>query len=225
MARKHDLRAQRANTVINVRSKRQEKALDHALQIVEKQLHKEFPGVQLRHEIQWKLVDVVNRLRNTFPEIDFHYHFKNSAMKPDGGILSIVDKSDRGHVILITEKKNQGTNDSRVREGKPRQAKGNAIELLGKNVIGFRTALKTEAIFPFVCFGDGCDFDDDSSILDRVSTIAQFAKLNEEHLHDEGSRNTSMTRVVMVNLTAGRSILGLGSGQTLKWQNARSMWR
>ena len=108
-------------------------------------------------------------------------------MRPDGGILSIVDKDDRGHVILITEKKNQGTNDSRVKEGKPRQAKGNAIERLGKNVIGFRTALKTEAIFPFVCFGDGCDFDDKSSILDRVSTIAQFGKLNEEHLHDKGN--------------------------------------
>ncbi|MCQ3807647.1 MAG: hypothetical protein KTV16_10300 [Acidimicrobiia bacterium] len=52
-------------------------------------------------------------------------------------------------------------------EGKPKQAKGNAIERLGKNVIGFRTAMMNEAIVPFVCFGSGCDFADDSSILDR----------------------------------------------------------
>jgi type II restriction enzyme len=110
-------------------------------------------------------------------------------MRPDGGILSLLDKEDRRYPILIAEKKNQGTNDVRALEGKSKQARGNAIERLGKNVIGFRTAMKTESIFPFVCFGDGCDFDDDSSILDRVVTIAQFGKLNTEHLHNQGSNN------------------------------------
>lgn len=66
-------------------------------------------------------------------------------------------------------------------QGKSKQAKGNAIERLGKNVIGFRAALLKEAIFPFVCFGDGCDFADDSSIVDRVKTIAMFGTLNEIH--------------------------------------------
>ena len=88
--------------------------------------------------------------------------------------------------ILITEKKNQGTNDLRQAEGKERQAKGNAIERLGKNVIGFRTAMLGESIFPFVCFGDGCDFSEGSSILDRVVTIAMFGRLNKENLHNQG---------------------------------------
>ena len=76
--------------------------------------------------------------------------------------------------ILISEAKNQGTNDLRLQEGLTKQAKGNAIERLGKNVIGLRTALMRESIFPFVCFGYGCDFAPDSSILDRVTTIAMF---------------------------------------------------
>jgi len=67
-----------------------------------------------------------------------------------------------------------------------KQAKGNAIERLGKNVIGLRTALLYESIFPFVCIGYGCDFVSDSSILDRVSTIAMFGKLNVTHLHNTG---------------------------------------
>ena len=66
------------------------------------------------------------------------------------------------------------------------KAKGNAIERLGKNVIGFRTALLNESIFPFVCFGDGCDFAQDSSILDRVITISMFGKLNISRIHNEG---------------------------------------
>ncbi|ABU57521.1 hypothetical protein Rcas_1426 [Roseiflexus castenholzii DSM 13941] len=82
--------------------------------------------------------------------------------------------------------KNQGTNDLRVAEGRPRQARGNAIERLGKNLIGLRTALMRESIFPFVCFGYGCDFEDKSSILDRVATMAMFGELNKTYLHDEG---------------------------------------
>ena len=39
---------------------------------------------------------------------------------------------------------------------------------LGKNVIGFRAAMLTEAIMPFVCFGYGCDFDDS-----RASSIGR----------------------------------------------------
>lgn len=189
MAKKDDLRVQRANTVINTRSKGQEKAMGRALVNVVEALRLKFPGIQLYHVNEWKLKDVVEKLRTQFPNIDFHYFFNSSAMRPDGGILSIVNKQGEAFPILIAEKKNQGTNDLRALEGLGKQAKGNAIERLGKNVIGFRTAMKAESIFPFVCFGDGCDFADDSSILDRVVTIAQFGRLNVEHLHNQGLNN------------------------------------
>ncbi len=100
-------------------------------------------------------------------------------MKPDGGILSIIDVGGESYPILIVEVKSQETNVLREAEGKPKQAKGNAIERLGKNVIGFRTAMLNEGIMPFVCFGYGCDFAEGSSILDRVVTIAMFGRLNE----------------------------------------------
>lgn len=186
MAKKHDLRAQRAGTIINATSKRQEQALTKALVKVCERLHEKFPGIVLRHESQWLLPVVVAELQKKFPSVDFHHYHKTSAMKPDGGILAIVSNRGPTYPILIAEKKNQGTNDLRELEGKPKQAKGNAIERLGKNVIGFRAALLDESIFPFVCFGDGCDFADDSSILDRVVTIAMFGHLNQEHLHNQG---------------------------------------
>ena len=184
MAKKDDLRNQREGTVINTTSKRQEKELDRALEAVCSRLLKKFPGITLKHDRQWFLKDVVASLSEAFPEVDFHYYHDTSFMKPDGGILKICAKSGAEYPILIAEKKNQVTNDLRIAEGKGKQAKGNAIERLGKNVIGFRTALLQESIFPFVCFGDGCDFADDSSILDRVVTIAMFGNLNHEYLHN-----------------------------------------
>jgi type II restriction enzyme len=128
----------------------------------------------------------VAELKRKFPEVDFHHYSSKSFMKPDGGILAVESNRGPSYPILIAEKKNQGTNDLRAQEGKPKQSKGNAVERLGKNVIGFRAALLDESIFPFVCFGDGCDFADDSSILDRVVTIAMFGHLNRECLHNQG---------------------------------------
>lgn len=124
MAKKNDLRIQRANTVINLRSKNQEKSLVRALRTVEAQLKVKFPGIKLHHVTEWKLMNVVQKLRTNFPKLDFHYFFSTSSMRPDGGILSLVDKSGQPYPILISEKKNQGTNDLRALEGKGKQAPG-----------------------------------------------------------------------------------------------------
>lgn len=184
MARKHDLRLQRIGTVINRISAKQEKLLLRAILRVSDSLLKRFPGIHLAWEQNLKLVDAIKALEQHFPYVSFARPLKTSSMKPDGGFLYIISKDGTRYPVLITEKKNQGTNDLRAKEGKKKQAKGNAIERLGKNVIGLRTALLNETIFPFVCFGDGCDFEEGSAIVDRVITIAMLGELNVEHLHN-----------------------------------------
>jgi len=190
MARKDQLRKQRAGTVINATSKQQEKDIIKALSDVVNYIDEKYgEKVILVHSKQWYIKDIVKELRITYPEVEFHYHFDRSSIRPDGGILYIKGQPDDEYIypILIAEVKNQGTNDLRAREGLPRQARGNAIERLGKNLIGLRTALLRESIFPFVCFGYGCDFEPESSILDRVSTMAMFGKLNHIYLFSEGN--------------------------------------
>lgn len=188
MARKHQLRQQRAGTVINVTSKEQESDVIKALERVVNRLGRRFAKkIVLAHEKQWQLKDIVTELRHTYPDTKFHYHLDTSSIRPDGGILHIRGTAGNNlmYPVLIAEVKNQGTNDLRAKEGLPKQARGNAIEGLGKNLIGLRTALMRESIFPFVCFGYGCDFEADSSILDRVSTMAMFGQLNQTYLHNE----------------------------------------
>ena len=188
MARRHQLRVQCTGTVINVTSKMQETGLSEALPLVIEHLGEKFQNrIGLHHETQWHLREIVANLRQTYPESEFHYFFDTSSIKPDGGILSLQSTPDDPlrYPILIAEVKHQGTNDLRLQEGLAKQAKGNAIERLGKNLIGLRTALMHEAIFPFVCFGYGCDFSPDSSILDRVATMAMFGSLNVTHLYNE----------------------------------------
>ena len=188
MARKAQLRRQRTGTVINATSKRQETELVKALERTASYLDRKFIGVEFYHSKTWYLSDIVRDLQATYEGMDFHCHFENTSIRPDGGFLCLRAREgdESMYPILISEVKNQGTNDLRIREGMKRQAKGNAIERLGKNVIGLRTALMRESIFPFVCFGYGCDFEEDSSILDRVATIAMFGSLNKTYLHNGG---------------------------------------
>lgn len=185
MSDKHLLRRTRKGTVINVTSKKQESRIIRALERVVGQLSKKY-AFKISHHGSWYLKDIVAMLRKSFPDVRFHYYFDTSNIRPDGGILFIQDRQGREYPILIAEVKNQGTNDMRLKEGLAPQARGNAIERLGKNVIGLRTALSAESIFPFVCFGYGCDFADSSSILDRVVTIGMFGKLNTTYLFNEG---------------------------------------
>ncbi len=110
---------------------------------------------------------------------------QDSFMKPDGGIL-LLRRSDTPafkRIALAVEMKRQGTNDQRLAEGKGRQAAGNAIERLGKNLIGIRATMQYEKVTPFVCFGWGVDFAEGSSIRDRVITMNEFYPLNRIFIH------------------------------------------
>ena len=138
MAKKDQLRELRAGTVINVTSKKRKREdIDQALKKVVTKLRGMSP-IALRHGKEWKLRDIVAHLKLHFLDIDFHHHFHNSSIRPDGGILRMVANNGEELPILIAEVKNQGTNDLRAQQGLKKQAKGNAIERLGKNVIGLR---------------------------------------------------------------------------------------
>lgn len=186
MAEKHRLRLNRAGTIINMTSRQQESSLGKALKSVIVRIAEDF-DVELHHESRWALDGIVEHMRAHFPEVEFFDPHPGTFINPDGGILYIKRRNpERLLPILISEVKNQGTNDLRAAEGLPRQARGNAIERLGKNVIGFRTVMLTEDIVPFVCFGYGIDFEESSSILDRVATIAMFGKLNRINVVNQG---------------------------------------
>lgn len=106
-----------------------------------------------------------------------------SYITPDGGFLW-VRINGKKHFILISEQKRQGTNDKRLLEGKDKQSQGNATERLGKNVKAIDTLFCDEEIIPFIVFLQGCDFNDiESTIGDRVRTIANFQQMNTLNIY------------------------------------------
>lgn len=129
--------------------------------------------------------DMYEQIKRRGIRKEFDSGFGERTIKPDGGVIWLEEEnclSDDKRVVLISEVKRQGTNKDRVKEGKPIQAQGNAVERLGKNLTGIKAMLNHEAITPFVCFGWGCDFVEeytDDFVMSKISMMNEFYELNK----------------------------------------------
>ena len=175
----------------NTKSKIDDKDIYKSMELVQKYLKSktEFSqyflleyDLEFKHEIEVKyMIDFIKK-NNVIAE--FNTEFCNRTIVPDGGILYLVKKTtSEKFPLVIAEIKRQGTNKERITEGKAKQATGNAIERLGKNLTGIRAMMNYEKITPFVCFGWGCDFAENNSetgtVRSKVVMMKQFYNLNQ----------------------------------------------
>lgn len=116
--------------------------------------------------------------KRIFPDIQFDKTAEPGFINPDGSIL-FAKFNGVWKMVCISEHKHQGTNDKRIAEGKPKQAKGNAIERFGKNLSVVRTFMKDENITPYILFADGCDFEKTSSIRGRLWQMNECFGFNQ----------------------------------------------
>ena len=158
--------------------------------------------LEFRHKIEVSyMIDFIKR---NGVRAEFNTEFADRTIVPDGGILYLVKKSTNERFpLVIAEIKRQGTNKERIAEGKAKQATGNAIERLGKNLTGIRTMMNYEKITPFICFGWGCDFDGDSretgTVRSKVIMMNQFYNLNQIYVfkRDGDANHNSFAPVSM----------------------------
>ncbi len=165
MANSDFLRANKnQHSIKNSKSKKMDKDIDKAILIVINKLSEKYPQLDFEHEKTMKIVDIIAMLSRQYPEYTEHFGTPMSTtfINPDGGFLFATNKQGERRIILVSEVKHQGTNDKRKKEGLPKQARGNAIERLGKNLIGIRALFKNEGVLPFICFGNGDDFSEGS---------------------------------------------------------------
>lgn len=178
--------------VKNVESKKDDKKLmDAVLEIVPELnsfiTEKGLTNIKITHQTNVPYTYIYDVMNQFAPDRDIDKSFGERTFKPDGGILFLQsDNGDWKKVILISEAKRQGTNDKRAEEGLVKQAQGNAIERLGKNLSGVRTLMQFEAITPFVVFGWGCDFEEHQNfVLGKVSLMNQMYPLNKTYVYKD----------------------------------------
>jgi type II restriction enzyme len=177
------LRKSHVGIKLNDESSKMEQRLGVALGEMQEAIRSEFglTAVVRKRMMLSKIVDAMNSHYGDQVPVSFQraYGASSTWLQPDGGFWTIEEWGDSSRVILVAEVKRQGTNDARVQQGEAEQSRGNAIERLGKNMRGIDALFSGERITPFVCFGEGCDFGEDSYIRDRVATLNGFFPLNE----------------------------------------------
>lgn len=127
--------------------------------------------------------EMVENIKSKGGRKEFDNMFPERFIKPNGGVIWLKKHGEASKLVLVSEVKKQGTNDQRIEEGKPKQAQGNAIERLGKNLAGIRAMMNHEDITPFICFGWGCDFvenyDNTNFVMSKISMMNDFYELNK----------------------------------------------
>ena len=176
----------------NTKSRQDDKAIYAAMkqciEYLEDRLSEHLQGYRLEFDKKITFAQLISVIGNSGLRKEFDTTFDDRAIKPDGGVIFLYrdDDPDYIRIVLVAEAKRQGTNKDRIKEGKSRQAQGNAIERLGKNLTGIKAALNHEPLTPFVCFGQGCDFvhdyDNTHFVMSKISMMNEFYKLNQTYV-------------------------------------------
>lgn len=145
----------------NKYSKNDDKNIKTAANIVLNILKEDYPNHSFALNKNLLYTEIEEHSDRTIDQV-----FRDRKITPDAGVFWMDNK----YPILIGEAKRQGTNDERKEEGKKKQAVGNAIERLGKNVLVSKVLFEKETIFPFICFCWGCDFLE-TTVLSKIFGI------------------------------------------------------
>ena len=172
-------------------TKKSEKKLKKSIQLSIDSIKSKYPDIIIKQEKKlYKSVinEKVNKLNS---QLGTYLSSQKSHIRPDGGLVyASIDNGQTFHLILVSEMKRQGTND---RNAKP-QAMGNAIERSSKNYAEICLYMSNENYTPYVMFGEGCDFHENSSIIDRATSITSGRPICKTYVKNENlSRNKSAT--------------------------------
>lgn len=190
-----------------------DKAIGRASFRVYEKLTQEHPRYQFRfrqtiskQEINEKLHSIDTRLGKTL-------YVKDSKIKPDGGLIEVLDKDNKWRVILVSEAKFQGKDVENIKSGilvgknknQALMVAGNAIERVYKNISEIRNFMLDELHFPYAVFLQGSNF--------ATETVQVFKPDGSfvEIRHDSGAMNridrvTAANYCMKINQNACRNI-------------------
>lgn len=133
---------------------------------VKKLLEKEFPQLKFWFRPEISKREINEALRNIDSSLGQTLFVQNSNIKPDGGLIEVLDDKGNWRVVLVSEAKHQGKDIENIRSGilvgknndQDLMIAGNAIERSHKNIAEIANYMLNEAHFPYVLFLEGSNF-------------------------------------------------------------------
>lgn len=159
--------------------------------LVKEELEIEYPQLAFRARNSISKAEINTVLQKLDPELGQTLFVSNASIRPDGGIIEVLDDKDQWRVILITEAKHQGKDIENIKLGKLVGKKsnqdlmdaGNAIERSHKNISEIANFMLAESHFPYVLFLEGSNFLTETISVTRpdgriVSLVYNSGKIN-----------------------------------------------
>ena len=125
-------------------------------QITLSKLKESYPDLSFRFRSKISKSEINKSLSNNDKSLGQTLFVPNSGIRPDGGIIEVLDNNSKWRVVLITEAKHQGKDIENIRAGKlvgkkndqDLMAAGNAIERSHKNISEMANFMLSESHFP-----------------------------------------------------------------------------
>ena len=129
-------------------------------------LKAENPNLKFRYRkeiLKREINETLNRYDDYIGQTLF---VENASIKPDGGIIEILDDNGNWRIVLVSEAKHQGKDIDNIRKGhlvgknsdQDLMVAGNAIERAHKNIMEIANYMMFEPHFPYVLFLEGSNF-------------------------------------------------------------------
>ncbi|MDE5754043.1 MAG: restriction endonuclease [Oscillospiraceae bacterium] len=131
-----------------------------------KVLEKEYPMLTFRYRKSLKKSEINSALQKIDTDLGQTLFVESAEIKPDGGIIEVIDDNGNWRVVLVSEAKHQGNDIENIRKGQLvgknndqlTMVAGNAIERAHKNISEIANFMLSELHFPYILFLEGSNF-------------------------------------------------------------------
>lgn len=131
-----------------------------------KRLEAEFPKLKFRYRRSISKKEINESLQKIDKELGQTLFLPNAEIRPDGGLIEVLDDFGHWRVVVVSEAKYQGKDIENIKAGKlvgkhnnqVLMAAGNAIERAHKNIDEIANFMLAESHFPYILFLEGSNF-------------------------------------------------------------------
>lgn len=190
-------------------------------------LQKKYPKLIFRYRNALEKSEINKYLKSIDDRLGQTLYVSNASIRPDGGIIEVLDDDNNWRVILVSEAKYQGKDIENIKKGKlvgknndqVLMAAGNAIERAHKNICEMANYMLTERHFPYILFLEGSNFLTKNVKITRVDGSSYTIKYNDGTVN-RLDRLTAANYGMAINTNLCENIFVSGNGLSLMLQAA-----
>ena len=213
--------------IFDENAQRHDKEVYNTSTIAMERLQKEYPKLRFRYRNELSKQEINEALQKIDKCLGQTLFVSNARIKPDGGIIEVLDDTGNWRVVVVSEAKYQGKDIENIRKGKLvgknndqiLMAAGNAIERAHKNICEVANFMLTEPHFPYILFLEGSNF------LTQSITVARPDGSTYTIAYDDGTLNrldrlTAANYGMPINTNLCENKFVSGNGLTIMLQAA-----